>query len=215
MTNFFHSRKLDDWNNEFNLRWYYSVGNISSELIPAVGWTLENLLTTCSMAIVAPFFSHIFFNLQQKRVFGGRFESPLGNVGTNDNSEKFALNLTVYWPLTLPRCQMYNQTWLMSQHTHCDVFKCLLLFRNQKSFVQLPVLFLTIVALTEKVHSCLKFIDINTNLMKSPDIWRKALRLSGCWEREQGPDLGKIAPYLTPNLGFCCEYPIIWELNVF
>lgn len=113
----------------------------------------------------------------------GRFESPWGKVRTNDNSEKskvpscqFAflehhpLNLTVYWPLTLPHCQMYNQTRLMSQHTYCDVFKCLLLFRNQKSFVQLPVLFLTIFALTEKVHSCLKFIDINTNLMKSPDI---------------------------------------------
>jgi len=47
-----------------------------------------------------------------------------------------------------------------------------LLFENQKSFVKLLsiVFFLTIFALTEKVHLCLKFIDVNSNLMKSRDI---------------------------------------------
>jgi hypothetical protein len=112
MTNFSHSRKLDDWvdrdwNNKFNLRWYYSVGNISSELIPAVGWTLENLLTLfrgnrCSV------FSHNFFKLQQKKEKKGFWRKEgLNHLGEKSElmtilkSQRYPAVSLLFWSIIL------------------------------------------------------------------------------------------------------------------
>jgi len=157
------------WNIKFNLRWYYSVGNISSELIPVLGLTLENLLTIFNRCRV---FLTNFLSCNKKGSLG---------EGSNHLEEKSELIIipkiqrypvvsllvnifgaSSFWlcigpflsPLPIKQPNLINFTTYIFW-----CFQMFLLFGNQKSFVQLPQPLLTTFALTEKVHSCLKFID--------------------------------------------------------